>query len=64
MNWQDIHILGFMIFSCSLLWIVAGELITTTQNEFNIFAYIGLMQCSIGGIICFIGAVKGGGPFG
>ena len=62
MNWQNVHILGFMLFSCSLLWVVAGELLI--PNEFNIFACIGLMQCSIGGIICFVGAVKGGGPFG
>lgn len=64
MNWQDIHMFGFMIAVTGLIWVVVGELIATTQNTWNIFAYIGLMQSSIGGVMCIVGAAKGGGPFG
>jgi len=62
-KWQNIHILGFMIFSCSLVWIVAGELVTKIYPVGNIHICISLAQCSIGGVICLVGAVKGGCPF-
>jgi len=61
MNWQDIHLLGFMASPTGLIWVVIGELLTHAQP--NIFTYVGLIQCSIGGVMCIVGAIKGGCPF-
>jgi len=36
-NWQGIHIFGFIMAVTGLLWVVAGEIITTTQDVWNIF---------------------------